>query len=96
MTLSGDFDLHPVTGPSMRSYRNPFVQNFAEPVICASVRAKSPLLQTPMVGAWMGGSSIGGPTNASGVMLARYQFSPVVSEPSRSRSADDSVDVGML
>src|SRR5690242_5066721 len=41
----------------------------------------------PIVGAATGGSSIGGPTHDSGGMLARYQFSPGVSEPVASRSA---------
>ena len=60
---------------------------WAESVICTSVRAMSPVLQTPMVGACTGGSCIGGPARDPGGTLARYQLRPGVSEPVASKSA---------
>ena len=84
----GRLELHPV-GHARRPARSARARPRGppSPVICASVRAKSPLPHTPMVGAWTGGSSRGGPTRASGGTLARYQLSAGVSDPFASRSA---------
>src|ERR1700758_105622 len=47
-------------GPSRRSYRQGPATFSAESVIWVSVRAGSPVLQTPMVGACTGGGWTGG------------------------------------
>src|SRR5690242_3252317 len=87
LTWSGASSCIQWPGPSRRSYRQGPVTCSAESVICTSVRAGSPVLQTPMVGACTGGSWSGGPTHDSGGTLARYHLRPGVSEPVASRSA---------
>src|ERR1700688_4348369 len=86
-TASGASSCIQCPGPSMTSYRHVPVTWSAEPSICASVRAKSPLLHTPMVGACTGGSSMGGSTYVWGGTLARYQLRAGVSDPVASMSA---------
>jgi hypothetical protein len=67
------------------------VTNRSEPVICCSVRAKSSLPHTPIVGQATGGRELRAAgslvTKVAGSMLARYQLSPAVSAPGRDRSA---------
>ena len=67
------------------------VTNRPEPVIWDSVRAKSSLPHTPIVGQVTGGRELRAAgslvTKVAGSMLARYQFSPAVSAPGRDSSA---------
>ena len=58
--------------PSIRSYRHGASTKAAVPVSACSVMARSSVLQIPMVGAWMGGSSVGGRISDSGGRIARY------------------------
>jgi hypothetical protein len=74
-------------GPFRCSYRQLPATSSAESVIWISMRARSALLQTPMLGACTGGSAGGGATQDSGGTLARYQLRPGVSEPAASNSA---------
>lgn len=72
---------------SIRSYLHSSVTKAEESLICLSVKAKSPVLQTPITGTRTGGSSGGGRRNRSGWALARYQLSDDVSAPGRESSA---------
>src|SRR4029078_1636569 len=60
LTWSGASSCIQWPGPSTRSHRQAPRTCSAESVICASVRAGSPVIQTPMVGACTGGSWSGG------------------------------------
>ncbi len=61
------------SAPSRRPARSATRSRRTPPsaVIWSSSSAKSAELQTPIVGDWIGGSSSGGPTSASGATLAR-------------------------
>src|SRR5258708_1111443 len=73
--------------PTTRSYPQAPVASSAEPATCVSVRAMSPLLHTPMVGACTAGNATGGATQDSGGTLARYQLRAGVSDLVASSSA---------
>ena len=63
--------LYPVAGPVDPLVTPGAETKAAEPVICCSVRAKSPELHTPMVGTVTGGNWSGGSTRTRAWTLAR-------------------------
>ena len=75
------------SGPGRPAARTATGPPRSESVIYVSVRAISPVLQTPIMRACTGGSAAGGRTHDSGGTLARYQLRAGVSEPFASSSA---------